>query len=406
MLRFTNCGVSGDSAEGAVLRFDDDILPTRPTTAVVMFGMNDVWRSNYDPDVPFDDANRARRAEAIDRFDSATRKLIELLRGNGCERITLMTPCPFDDEVESAQKNLPGVNAALGIISERASAIADDFGTAFIDIHTPMTEIGRRMRETDPTRTLNRLDRVHPMEVGMRVKAELFLQAQGVKGNDAHVVIDAAKGVVVWCDNAAVKDVEPTASGVVFTMTTAALPLPIDDTARKALALLGPAPVQSADLLAVTSLPKRHYFVLEDGATSYILDGGMSVRFWPTGSGPRNEQSQELFDLIEAQRALQCRFRDMRFVEYKLFLRPDLDLDDPVATESEMAGILGAAKSRGEDTTYLEHVWAGFKEIRPVMRETLERIDALSVAITDASKPREHRYDVLKAKTTPYRGRR
>ena len=36
-----NCGISGDTAPGTNLRFDEDIAPNRPTSATVMLGMND-----------------------------------------------------------------------------------------------------------------------------------------------------------------------------------------------------------------------------------------------------------------------------------------------------------------------------------------------------------------------------
>ena len=36
-----NCGISGDTAPGTNLRFEDDIAPHRPTAATIMLGMND-----------------------------------------------------------------------------------------------------------------------------------------------------------------------------------------------------------------------------------------------------------------------------------------------------------------------------------------------------------------------------
>lgn len=46
-IQFVNAGTSGETAGGGAARFDEDVLPYRPTSAVVMFGMNDVNRGAY-----------------------------------------------------------------------------------------------------------------------------------------------------------------------------------------------------------------------------------------------------------------------------------------------------------------------------------------------------------------------
>ena len=44
---FRNFGIPGGSAGEAVTRYEWDIAPAKPTVAIVMFGMNDVWRDAY-----------------------------------------------------------------------------------------------------------------------------------------------------------------------------------------------------------------------------------------------------------------------------------------------------------------------------------------------------------------------
>ncbi|HEY3330547.1 MAG TPA: GDSL-type esterase/lipase family protein [Capsulimonadaceae bacterium] len=399
-LWFTNCGISGDSAEGAVARFADDILPSRPNVAVVMFGMNDVWRSCYEPHLPLDASNVARRAEAIDRFDAATRQLVSQFRDTGCSRITLVTPCPFDDEVVSEQPNLPGVNAALGLLSERTSAIANELGLGFINIHTPMTVIGRKMRQSDPTLTLNRIDRVHPMGVGMRIKAELFLAAQGIGDSSASVAIDAQMGVVTGAQSASVCELTRESRGLEFTMTMGTLPLPLDEDALEARALLPFTPPDCSDMLNVTGLGTGTFSLYEDD----VLLGGFSgnelaagVNLSSFAHAPRALQAAALADRVEADRALQCLLRDMRLTKIKILTRPDLDFSNPLAVQAEMDAILTASKERGDNTAFTEHVFEGFRRISPIEEQTLDEIRTGQDAINTAAEPRGHRYRIVPA---------
>ena len=46
-VRFVNAGRSGDSANGSLLRLQEDVIDHKPTSVVIMFGMNDVGRGNY-----------------------------------------------------------------------------------------------------------------------------------------------------------------------------------------------------------------------------------------------------------------------------------------------------------------------------------------------------------------------
>lgn len=45
-----NCGINGDRTEDALRRLDGDVLSHNPGVVSVLFGMNDVDRSLYEPD--------------------------------------------------------------------------------------------------------------------------------------------------------------------------------------------------------------------------------------------------------------------------------------------------------------------------------------------------------------------
>ena len=49
-----NCGVSGDVTSGVLNRMEEDILINNPSHAVIMLGMNDVYRNLYGSDINAD----------------------------------------------------------------------------------------------------------------------------------------------------------------------------------------------------------------------------------------------------------------------------------------------------------------------------------------------------------------
>ena len=89
--RVFNCGVSGDSATGAIARLYTDCLSRSPDTVVMMFGMNDIGRSLYDEGAGDQTEKRDARIEA---YKASIRTLAETIRSLGIELI-LCTPTPY-----------------------------------------------------------------------------------------------------------------------------------------------------------------------------------------------------------------------------------------------------------------------------------------------------------------------
>ena len=114
--RSFNCGISGDSAAGAVQRFDWDIGVHRPTVATVMLGMNDVGRGLYAPGQS-GEAVEARRRSAIEAHLKAMTQLTERLQALPC-RVVFITPSIFDQTGALQAENCVGVNDALGLCGE------------------------------------------------------------------------------------------------------------------------------------------------------------------------------------------------------------------------------------------------------------------------------------------------
>ena len=166
---FRNCGIPGDTAEGALRRYAWDIAPLRPSLALVSFGMNDVWRDAYGPD-PTEEM-LTRRTEALERFLINMHALVTRLLADGI-RVVLLTPTPFDQyAVDGPTPNLPGVDDALAICAGMLRGLAIAQGLPVIDLHTPLR---RRCAALEP---LISDDRVHPNELGHEAITQVVIAA-------------------------------------------------------------------------------------------------------------------------------------------------------------------------------------------------------------------------------------
>jgi lysophospholipase L1-like esterase len=166
---FRNCGISGGGAGGALRRYAWDIAPHQPTVALVMFGMNDVWRDAYVP-APTEDMLTGR-ADCLQRFLINMHALVERLLADGV-RVILLTPTPYD-QYSPAQPapNLPGVDDALAICGGMVKGLGIAKDLPVIDLHTPLR---RRCAALEP---LIRDDRVHPNDLGHAAMGEIVTAA-------------------------------------------------------------------------------------------------------------------------------------------------------------------------------------------------------------------------------------
>jgi lysophospholipase L1-like esterase len=219
-----NCGISGDTASGAVRRFAWDIEPHKPTIATIMMGMNDVGRGNYGKDKT-DPALVARRQASIDGHMANMDKLSAMLQGIHCD-IIYLTPSIYDQTAEIARYNNFGVNDALGVCGQRVAAeLAPKYHAGVADLHDPMTALNAAYQKDDPTKTLVGADRVHPGDMGQFIMAYLFLKAQRVPALVAEMAVDTA-GKVETSTNCTLTDVQGKTDEVSFTYLGKSLPYP------------------------------------------------------------------------------------------------------------------------------------------------------------------------------------
>lgn len=334
-IRFVNAGISGDSAGGAWGRLEEDVLAKKPTSVVVMFGMNDVGRGNYVA-AP-DERQLAAQAAALVRYRAALDKLLARLKGELNPNLLLVTPSPFDQTaVNDRNNNQPGCNDGLvrcaGIVRELAGV----YGGRVVDFNGPMTAFNRERQAADAAYTIIGPDRVHPGAQGHLMMAWLFLKAQGAPSLVSRVVVDAAAGKVAEQANAAVTEVSAEGGTLGFTVLAAALPFPVEASARGLLELLPVAQELNQEIVCVKGLAAGAYALLIDGQEVGRYDAetlAAGVNLALNEATPQMRQAQAVARLNESRRSTETALRN--FAAVRWFLRGrKVDPDDFAAVRT------------------------------------------------------------------------
>ncbi len=164
-----NCGVSGDSASGAIHRLYTDCLNRTPDTVVVMFGMNDVGRGLYDEGQCGEEIE-AKKAARLEKFDGAMRILVQMLQRAGCD-IILCTPTPCDDVTPGAAV-INHTNVGLAKCAELVRKLALELNAPCVDFFAYLRPLLGKDYQTLP-------DRVHPTPESHHAMAQCFMRDMG-----------------------------------------------------------------------------------------------------------------------------------------------------------------------------------------------------------------------------------
>lgn len=175
-VKVVNAGVSGDTADGALMRFDWDLKPMRPDRVFVMFGMNDVDVKLYTGQ-PAGEEPAAKRGEKIAAYERNMRTLVDRILAEGW-RLVLMTPTPYDEYSKTNKGQMwKGANEkGLSECAEIVRRIAREKNVPLVELHRPLTEAWKAAADGDGFT----VDRVHPSEAGYRLVAAEILKAAGV----------------------------------------------------------------------------------------------------------------------------------------------------------------------------------------------------------------------------------
>lgn len=219
-LHFRNAGISGDKAQDALNRWDEDIAAFQPTVATVLLGMNDGIYKDFDK--PTFDTYAKGMLELMDKLDSIK-----------C-RVIVMSPTMFDHQAwkvkvqqapEYARGRVPdGYNAVLAYYGKWLQEVARERGYLFVDLFGPLNTFTVQERKKDPAFTLI-ADAIHPGNDGAFVMAYSLLQQLGETGPILSTGVSLINGQWKSLAPALVKDVKGNPGRTVsYTVTPRALP--------------------------------------------------------------------------------------------------------------------------------------------------------------------------------------
>lgn len=398
-LSVDNCGISGDSASGAVQRYDWDIAASRPNVATIMLGMNDVDRDAYG-DGPSTRADEKRREAALAGYRQSLEALVDRLQRDRC-RVVLLTPSPFDEHLVGAnQPNHPGVSGALAECARFMAELAAKKGAALVDLQTPMLELNARLQARDPRATLIGPDRVHPGVPGHFVMAYLFLRAQGAPARVANIVVDAAASGAAKAEGAEVARLEVGDHGVTFDCRESALPYPVPEEAKPSLDWVPFVEELNRETLQVVSLKPANYVLTIDGERAGQFSAeelGRGINLAELPATPQMAQAREVLSLLrEWQELVTHSQRTLAEVEHwRLRGKPhpgSLDAVRPFLLQEYDRLSHSTEPNRKWDCLNIRRYFLLKPQQEPLQRQ----LDALQARMHAAAQPQWHRFQLAR----------
>eukprot|EP01035_Chromulina_nebulosa_P036245 gene36245-48807_t len=169
-IKFCNCGIAGDTAEGGLTRIEEDVMINKPTHAVIMFGMNDLGK----------DYNKSMSTREVDikndllQYAKNLEKMILFLQAKSV-LVVLEKPTIYDQTAESKTVNMVGRNDILGRVAVIVGKMGYKYSLKVVDYYSIMKRLNSLVQRVLPNDSIIGPDRIHPGPVGHLIMAYKFL---------------------------------------------------------------------------------------------------------------------------------------------------------------------------------------------------------------------------------------
>lgn len=264
-IHFFLSGWAGETASAAFNRLDRDILPEKPTVAIIHYGMNDGGYAAKDED-------------RIIRYCDALQGIVRKFKQAGVRVILIGPTCVDTDRRPELEK--VDYNQTLLALNDAASRVAEQEEIPFLTLHSSLEAYQTKLKAQNPQATILP-DGVHPGNEGGMVMAEAILTQLGEKRLPDWGVIDVETG-----RGTGVKLDKQTGKIWHFTTTLPSPPAFLVSPDDEALAKrAGLAETFAGRKLTVTRLPNGPYKILLDdfpvtNATALELSQGVIFPDW------------------------------------------------------------------------------------------------------------------------------
>lgn len=318
---FFNNGISGDVTAGILNRMDDDILIHKPTTAVIMIGMNDVVRNLYTLNISPAGDTMQRRAQALITYKSNLDSIVRLLIKNHI-RVILQQPSIYDQTAKLPKENSFGANDALKICADYMQELANKYKLDIVDYWTIMSDINTKLQKTDSSATIVGGDRIHPGAVGNLVMAYQFIHTTQLPVNTINTVIeDNIKKSNRESYRIKLLKLKIDFKEVSFTSNELSLPFPVITRAIQALQLVPLSDSINREILQVKHLATGNYQLRIDNNivgsfTSGQLEEGINMAIFT--NTPQYQKSLAIRKFLDEKYfPTEANYRSIKFFEYR-----------------------------------------------------------------------------------------
>jgi endoglucanase len=388
-----NCGINGDTADGAAKRYEWDIAPHQPSVASVMFAMNDVGRDFYEIGKEGFEVQK-QRLDRLDHYERNLRNLVHVLQKDKIQVIVIL-PTIFDDTAVGASPHYPGLDRALGECAARAQKVADETGCPVIDFYHPMLKVTLEQQARDPAFSLIEPDRTHPSMRGQLFMAYLFLKTQNVPAEIARVSINAAGGVIRESVNCQVDGVSMADGVLTFRYLAKALPFPLDPIKEWTDATTSWLPFAddlNREIFQIQDLPVGNYQLAMDFQpirTFTAAELALGVNLAMEENTPQARQAQKVWGAYKKRQELVFKLRTIACVERAAFT-PEAPR---FATMEEMEPLLAAHIKREVGTPWekaiIEEV-AAYRACKSEEANMRLAVDSMLESICSLAQPKPH----------------
>lgn len=391
-IRFRNAGVGGDTASACVGRIENDVTAFSPAWITVMFGMNDISRSNYVADPTQQQIDARNRALATHKTKMTSLRE-RLATDNPGASLVWCTPSPYDEGVVYAHTvNVSvGANAALGECATFVRGLASANGDRLVEFYTAMNECNEVRQRTDRSFTLCGTDRIHPGKAGGLFMGWRYLKDMGADALVSSVTVDAQSGACVSAANATVTGVEKLEQGVRFTIHENALPFPVDPEAAKVAETLPLAEDLNSEIVQVTGLGEGMYALAIDGdevawATGAEWAAGVNLAF--NKNTPQFRLAARISERNAARNQNESDLRILHMIRWWLGRQGITNVDD-------FDEIRGKTNSLPQTGFYAEHI-PMYLEQWPQHQQLWQAVEDEWTALVAMAKTVPHEYAVTK----------
>ena len=263
-IRLHNAGVSGDQANDALIRFDEDIAEFNPKYVTILIGMNDGHYTRFEHEI-------------FDAYKKDMTTLLDKIEAIGATAI-LMHPTMFDlrpvlmggKEFEGEEARQIHYNAVLAFFGAWGLKQANERGLGYVNMYEPLNRLTREQRKTDPKFTMIE-DAVHPGPDGQLVMALALLNDIGADPVVSSIHADR-KGDkwVVEADGGTLSDIS--SDKIRFTFTADSLPWVVPEEAHLGYRIADAGNKMSRETLRVTGLKPGRYHLKIDGKSVATFD--------------------------------------------------------------------------------------------------------------------------------------